>query len=210
VTYAPELPARMRRLPRDKHGRVVPWFVAIIDGVPDHRIVGTGKLEDAVKFRICWLCGIPLGANVAFVLGPMCTVNRVSAEPPSHRECALYAAQVCPFLTTPGMRRRDARLPAGAVEPDGVMIRRNPGVAAVWVTRRWRMQPGLRLFDLGDPAVTLWFAEGRAATRSEVEAALESGLPLLRTEAEQDPRPDAALAELERQHTRALELLPAQ
>ncbi|MFJ5151426.1 hypothetical protein ACIQCF_07525 [Streptomyces sp. NPDC088353] len=204
----PAPPPRIARLPRDKHARPVPWFVAIFDGVPDFRVVGTGKLDDAIRFRSCWLCGDPLGANAAFVLGPMCSINRVSPEPPSHRDCADYAARACPFLTTPGMRRRDTGLPETAVEPDGTMIRRNPGVALVWTSRTWRLQPHHRLWTVGDPIETRWYAEGRPATRAEVLASINSGLPLLRAEAEQDRQPAAALAELEAQHARALELVP--
>ncbi|NUP42359.1 MAG: hypothetical protein HOY76_36340, partial [Streptomyces sp.] len=164
----------------------------------------------------CWICGgslinRTLGAaatQYAYVVGPMCAINRTSAEPPAHRDCAIYAATACPFLTTPGMRRRENNLPSGAAEPDGVMIRRNPGVALVWVTNDWRMIPGYRLFHLGEPAETLWFAEGRAATRDEALASIDSGVPLLLAEAEQDPDPDTAHVALAAQYERALELLP--
>lgn len=206
---APALPRRMARLPRDKHSRPVPWFVAWIDGQPDFRVVRENGISDAVRFHICWLCGQPLGANASFVIGPMCALNRVSAEPPSHRDCATFAAQACPFLVTPNMRRRDSSMPEDASAPDGIMIARNPGVALVWTSRNWRMRTDYRLFDVGDPTETRWYAEGRPATRDEVLAAIDSGLPLLRAEAEQDPRPAAALAELDRQHADALELVPA-
>lgn len=205
----PAPPRRMARLPRNKAGYVVPWFVAFVDGVPDFRVIAPGKLADAIRFRTCWLCGDPLGANAAFVIGPMCAINRVSAEPPSHRDCADYAARACPFLTTPKMVRRDGRLPDDAREPDGIMIRRNPGVALVWVSRNWRLRPGLQLWTVGDPIETRWYAEGRPATRDEVLASIDSGLPILRAEAEKDPTPASALAELDRQHARALELVPA-
>lgn len=209
MNLAPTPPRRMARLPKDKHGRPVPWFVAWIDGKPDHRIVRAGAIRDVVRFRICWLCGDTLGANVAFVLGSMCSITRTSPEPPSHRDCADYAARACPFLTTPGMRRRDTALPEDAREPDGIMIRRNPGVALVWISRTWRLRRDLQLWTVGDPTEVRWYAEGRPATRAEVLASIDTGLPLLRAEAEKDPRPAAALAELDRQHSRALELVPA-
>ncbi|MFE9127032.1 hypothetical protein ACFYOF_16705 [Streptomyces sp. NPDC007148] len=202
------LPSRMARLPRDKHGRVVPWFVAWVDGAPDHRVVGAGKLDDAMRFRVCWLCGEHLGAYGAFVIGPMCAINRISAEPPSHRDCALYAVEACPFLTTPNMRRRDSNLPEAAQEPDGIMIRRNPGAVLLWVSRDWKLHPRHQLWTVGDPVETRWYAEGRAATRDEVLASMASGLPILRAEAEQDPRPADAHAELDAQYARALELVP--
>lgn len=204
----PAPPPRVARLPRNKAGYPVPWFVGIVDGEPDFRVIGEGRIDDAVRFRQCWLCGQQLGANAAFVIGPMCAVNRVSAEPPSHRDCAIYAATACPFLTTPHMRRRDSNLPDNAVNPDGEMIRRNPGVALVWVSRNWRARTDLRLFEVGDPIETRWYAEGRDATRDEVLASIDSGLPLLRAMADQDRRPAAALTELDRQHQAALELIP--
>jgi hypothetical protein len=205
----PALPRRMGRLPRDKHGRPVPWFVGWIDGVPDFRVIRPGGIHDALRFRTCWLCGDPMGANAAFVLGPMCMITRTSPEPPSHRDCATFAAQACPFLATPNMRRRDSNMPDDATTPDGIMITRNPGVALVWISRNWRIRTDYRLFDVGDPVEARWYAEGRTATRDEVLASIDSGLPILRAEAEKDPRPAAALAELDRQHTRAIELVPA-
>jgi hypothetical protein len=212
----PTPPPRVARLPRNKVGYPVPWFVGIVDGEPDFRVVGTGKMDGAITFRCCWICGgslinRTLGAaatQYAYVVGPMCAANRTSAEPPAHRDCAIYAATACPFLTTPGMRRRDTNLPADAAEPDGVMIRRNPGVAVVWITNGWHMIPGYRLFHLGEPVETLWFAEGRAATRDEALTSIDSGMPLLRAEAEQDQDPDMALALLDVQYERALQLIP--
>lgn len=176
-------PYRMSRLPIDKHGRVVPWFVANVNGQPDHRVIKPGALREAYSNQICWLCGDRLGRFKAFVLGPMCTVNRLSAEPPSHLSCAEYAVQVCPFLTTPRMVRRENNLPEDFSLPAGVMIRRNPGVAAIWTTLKFSLEfdpasQGL-LFRLGDPSSVLWFCEGREATRAEVEESIESGLPIL-------------------------------
>jgi len=202
------IPTTMTKLPRDKHGRPVPWFVAWIDGQPDFRIIGPGKIEEAVKFNKCWVCGGPLGAHKAFLIGPMCAVNRITAEPPSHLLCATYSAQACPFLTTPQMVRRDKHKPAEAVKPAGIMIERNPGVALVWITKRYKIRAvdGGWLFRLGDPVDVAWYAQGRAATRAEVDASIQSGMPILAGAATEDgPR---AVAELERQLADALTLLP--
>lgn len=207
------IPQRMAGLPKDKHGRPVPWFVAFIDGSPDHRIIAPGKPQQAADDQLCWLCGKRLGSYVTFVIGPMCAVNRISAEPPSHLECATYAAAVCPFLTTPRMIRRENGKPADIVDPAGIMIKRNPGVALVWTTRKWswRWQPDGSgyLAHLGAPVDTQWFAEGREATRAEILASIDSGLELLRAEAAKDHDPAAALAELEAMHAGALQLVPA-
>ena len=38
-----------------------------------------------------------MGVHKAFVIGPMCAVNRVIApEPPSHRDCGTFSARVLP------------------------------------------------------------------------------------------------------------------
>ncbi|MEU6595053.1 hypothetical protein ABZ923_38650 [Streptomyces sp. NPDC046881] len=200
-------PPRLARLPRDKHGRLVPWFVGYVDGQPDHRVVRPGGITEALRFNQCFLCGQALGAYKAFVLGPMCTINRVSAEPPSHKDCAEYAARACPFLTHPHMRRRD-NLPEDTVEPDGTMCPRNPGVCVVWTTRRFDKKPMLQLFDVGDPTEVTWWREGRPATYGEALDGLVAGLGVLQEEAEKDPRPLLARASLTHQYEAALLHLP--
>jgi hypothetical protein len=201
-------PLRIRRLPTDRHGRPVPWFVHWQDdGVPDFRVIGLDKVSDALKFRLCWVCGRPRGAFQAFVIGPMCAVNRVSGEPPCHRDCAVFSAQACPFLTTPNMIRRGRGLEEHVTMPGH--IARNPEAAVVWVTRSSRPfqnGPGL-LFDLGEPTEVLWFAHGREAARAEVLASIESGLPLLQETAAAEG--DAAVAALARQVDAAMTLVPA-
>lgn len=210
MTSLPAPPPRIARLPRNHAGYPVPWFVAWIDGVPDFRVVRAGGLDDAVRFGTCWLCGQKLGANAAFLLGPMCSVNRVSPEPPSHRDCALYAVRACPFLTNPHMRRRTSNLPDDTVLPDGEMITRNPGVTALWISRTWSVDPVYRLFDVGDPLTVDWYAHGRPATRAEVLASIDSGMPILTGAAEKDPRPRQALAQLAAMHADALRYVPAE
>ena len=69
MTKMPPMPARIAGLPKDSRGYPVPWFVHWADGVPDFRVIGDGKLEHAVKFRACWVCGQEMGRNSAFVIG---------------------------------------------------------------------------------------------------------------------------------------------
>lgn len=201
------VPDRIAKLPVDR-GYPVPWFVEWIDGKPEFRVADGRKLRDAIRFDLCWVCGEHRGRNVSFVIGPMCAVNRVSAEPPAHRECAIYSAQRCPFLSRPSMRRRDNRLPEEATCPAGISIPRNPGVALVWSTRDYRIVPadGGVLFHLGDPTETLWYAQGRPATHDEAMESIGSGLPILRDMAEQDG--PAATRQLDDQLRAALALLP--
>lgn len=180
------MPIRMTRRPVDERGFPVPFFVAMVDGKPDHRVADPSKFKRCVEGNVCWLCGDRLGVFVAFVIGPMCAVTRVSAEPPSHRDCAEYAVRACPFLSRPHAKRREPEFEH--VEAAGGPIQRNPGVSLVWVTRGYRMRrakagnPGY-LFDVGDPSSTSWWAEGRPATREQVERSTREGLPALRVHA---------------------------
>lgn len=209
----PPIPVRMQRLPRDVVGRPIPWFVADVGGVRDPRIADHSKRLHALRFGNCWVCGQQTGKIKAFVLGPMCAVNRVTAEPGCHRDCAIYSATACPFLAVPNMRRRDtglADLP-GHVPPPGVMLTRNPGACLVWTTDRWHpmaTDTGT-LISLGDPIETLWFARGQAATGAQVRASIESGLPLLRDACQADDDPAQSLRDLEREVAAAMRLLPA-
>lgn len=185
----PPLPRYFHRLPIDDRGYPVPFFVAWIDGKPDFRVADGRSLSRCVKEKICWLCGQPLGRNLAWVIGPMCAINRVSSEPPQHLECADFAARACPFLARPKAKRREANLPTEDIsEAAGEGLRRNPGVALVWVARGFRIirvdgsAPGTAkgiLFQVGDPIEMRWYAEGRVATAAEVHSSIYSGLPLL-------------------------------
>lgn len=183
-------PARITALPVDpQRGVPVPWFVAWIDGKPDFRVIEENKLAAAHKFKLCWICGKERGRFGSFVIGPMCAITRTNSEPPSHLDCAVYAAINCPFLTKPGMRRREAGLPEGHAKAAGCPISRNPGVACVWTTREWSLFSDGRggvLWRMGDPTETQWFAEGREATRAEVEESVRTGIPRLREMADLD------------------------
>src|SRR5262245_54450039 len=124
----PPVPRRMQKLPLDHRGYPVPWFVAFIDGKPDFRVVREPGIPLAHNKDLCWLCGERRGKWLAFVVGPMCGINRVTAEPPSHYECAEFAIKACPFLTRPMAVRRERDLPEHDDAP-GIMLARNPGVS---------------------------------------------------------------------------------
>lgn len=188
----PPLPPKMKHLPIDARGFPVPRFVTVFDGVPDHRVADPRAMKACIEQNRCWICGGPMGRFKAFVIGPMCSITGTVSEPPSHLECATYAATACPFLSKPHMHRRDAGLPdvplhAAAGNP----IMRNPGAVGVWVTTEhkvFRSNHGNAgaLFDIGSAHSVDWFAHGRPATRAEVEEAITSGLPLIRAEAAKD------------------------
>jgi hypothetical protein len=181
MDYLTNLPAHMAGLELDAAGRPVPKFVQWIDGKPDFRIMNPMHMRACIMRDVCWQCGEKLGRYKTFVIGPMCMVNKISAEPPSHLDCAVYAATHCPFLINPDKVRRDANMPKGQVEPAGIMIERNPGVEALYTTRTYKAFAEGRgvLFAMGDPEHVEWYAEGRPATQAEVLASIESGTAAL-------------------------------
>ena len=107
------IPPRMAALPRDKHHRPVPWFVAFVDGQPDHRLIGPGKIRAAVSGMRCWLCGQRLGPNLAFATAKVTKAERdqvqsgapaddpwaASANPqaPAHAHAAAGLSEEPPF-----------------------------------------------------------------------------------------------------------------
>jgi hypothetical protein len=194
-TLLADAPASIKRLTRDARGYPVPWFVdrkaPLRDGNPDFRIMDGERLKLAVRERRCWVCGGRITTPAAtFVAGPMCGINRTSAEPPTHRDCARFSATACPFLAQPKRVRDERELPGDHMAGFGIL--RNPGVVMLWTCERWKTYrpttggAGL-LFELGDPSTNLeWLREGRPATRAEIMQSIETGLPHLLAQAARD------------------------
>jgi len=181
------LPEQMRDLPTDR-GYPVPWFVEWIKGpegtqIPEFRAMSGEKWVKAVKQRLCWVCGQRLGANLAFVIGPMCGITRTTSEPPCHLVCALWSARNCPFLSRPSMVRRDVTNDYPTIlPPAGYSIDRNPGVSMVWVTKNYEVfKDGMGgfLIKIGEPTGISCWAEGKIATKEQIEESVAGGLPFL-------------------------------
>jgi hypothetical protein len=205
-----DMPLNVAALPVEARGYPVPWFTPWINGLPEFRAVDPSRIREADQKGLCWICGRKLGGRKAFVIGPMCAVNRISVEPPSHLECARFAVVACPFLSRPLAKRAPTDdLPHSS--PPGVMIERNPGVTLIWLTQTYRSvkQPeGGLLFRIGTPLQTEWYAQGRTATRAEILESIETGLPELARYARQEGRD--SLAALRLAVERAVKLVPAE
>lgn len=195
------LPARMAALAVYR-GYPVPWFVAWLpNGEPEFRAMDGGKFIDAIRHKLCWVCGHRLGTYLTFVLGPMCVITGTASEPPAHRECATWSARNCPFLSKPHMRRREDNMPAEALPAAGHGLERNPGVTMLWITRSYKPfevpgQKGRYLIRFGPAEEVEFYAEGRFARRAEIEESVRTVLPLVLPEAEKDG--PEAVAELRR------------
>lgn len=173
-------PPQMAHLPLDERGVVVPWFVPVIDGKPDFQYGDDAKLRsyfvgrrygDEVKIRgvKCWICGKTINSPTGcFVGGPLVVLNMNSAEPPSHKACAVYAVQACPFMTSPKKVREGGPKQDTFGAPP--MLEHNPGVAAIWETTSFTCVPSGRggaMFLVGSAARVSWWTRGRPATREE-------------------------------------------
>lgn len=189
---------------------VVPWFVTIWKrGKPEFRIIDPARQALAIRERRCWICGeLMRRGRYAFAVGPMCTVNRVSAEPPQHRACAVYAATHCPFLNDPTRARRPLDSNTKVIKGGGVA--RNPGVVAIWCCKKYRIDRGIggeRLFRMGRPSEVLWFHRGRVATREVVVEAFARGCQVLETVAAAEG--SDSVAEIRAMQARARRFFPA-
>lgn len=214
----PEPPVSCRSLPVDKRGYPVPFFVAWIDGEPEFRAADAKRIRACKLAGLCTICGQGLGDTFAFVIGPMCGINRTTAEPPCHPECANWSVRACPFLSRPKMQRRlDAGEERVAVDEDcgpGIAILRNPGVTLIWHTTFYKLFPdgsGGELIEIGPCDRAEWWREGRPATREEVLESIDTGLPFLLEACDQEEteaRRIEARAELHRRREGFLEYLP--
>jgi hypothetical protein len=217
ASLAVQMPSKIRALPRDRMGRPIPWFVAeLAGGIRDFRVADSAKRVSALRDKLCWVCGQNLPAKVTFALGPMCSINRITAEPPVHLECATYSAQACPFMIRPQMVRRTGGLEniPDLVDAPGIHIDRNPSGILLWTCRQFKLMrppfgvPGV-LVTVGDPVEVTWWTQGRAATAVEADGMLAAGYERLQQECVHDPDPAGARAQLARQYAVARRLLPA-
>lgn len=187
MTSIIDIPRHMRGLPKDpKYHLPIPWFVAQRDGKPDFRLVRGGAALEAIHRDICWICGEKLGRYRAFLVGPVTTITKTHSEPPSHRECAEFAARNCPFLATPSMAR-STDLPEQSEAPAG-LLSRNPGVVALWIVEakgkrlpyfEFKTPTDEYLIRLTEPSEIVWYRERRQATREEVYNAIVPVIPSL-------------------------------
>lgn len=174
----PELPARIKLLPVHR-GFPVPFFVAKVDGQWDFQIADPEKRRLCINHDLCWICGQPMGVFKTFVMGPVAAMNRITAEPASHVECAEFAVQACPFMVNPSFQRGSTDREEELMPAGGVMLLTNPGVSALWTSKKPpkpRSAAPSVVLEVGEPTVVRWYVMGREATRNQVLVALDAGI----------------------------------
>jgi hypothetical protein len=182
----PPLPDYMKHLPVHR-GYPVPAFVHWMEnGEPEFRVLEPGFFIKAYRQQLCWVCGLPFtNRRRAFVIGPMCAINRISAELPCHTDCARFSAMGCPFLSKPTMVRRENALPDGISFQEG-HVEHNPTVALVYHTKNrfWiHDTSGGPLIEMDEPTHVEWYYAGKPANREQCMTALLVGMAQLRAEA---------------------------
>ena len=136
-----EIPDRMKDRPVFK-GMAVPWTATMNGDTPDFKRLDQGKVERAFRNGLCGLCGHVLDREVAFVGGPVSAAQRRYVDPPTHEDCAVYAAQTCPHLAA----SKDYALATD--------LRHTPGATAqpleaavVLIARKWKRRGGYVIAD---------------------------------------------------------------
>lgn len=191
-------------------GHPVPWFVEwceVDEGGkkvmrPDFRIMSMVKWSLAVTRDLCWVCGQRLWKYKTFVSGPLLALTRTSYEPPSHKDCSIWAARNCPYLSNPEAVRREDKTKIDS--PGGLQVTGNTGIVLLWTTKRYNLlqgSDGSRVIDIGKPDNIEWWTRRRPAKRAEVEAAMATRIPIME---------NVVATELERKELRGiLDWLPS-
>lgn len=188
VNLRPEMqnaPRCMSNRPIDHRGFYVPWFVTekTEDGHWDFVRIQASRVRQAMEEKLCFVSGTPLGKYSSFVVGPMCTINRVGSDMACRREVAQWAAKVCPFLTRPLAVREHV---PDHVTP-GNLDTGNPGCAVVWtgLTRNILVMRN-NLIRIPPATSVEFYKEGQLATKGEARHFMKVGARKLMALAEQE------------------------
>jgi hypothetical protein len=185
-----ELPKHLRTRP-SYGGFIVPYFVAwFVDdqqvderapgAKPDFKVTDIRRLNICRQRNVCWICGKQLGSYKWFIFGPSSALGRISVEPPSHRDCAHYAVQTCPYMLTPGRPMQLIK----KLRPHEHLYdidEQHPDVAVLWATKDYGLKAvdpsrGVFYFIPSEPDIVEFWQAGRKATREEVVRAIDKAI----------------------------------
>jgi hypothetical protein len=183
-------PPRIAKLPHH-HDHPVPWHVQWIDemglptrpsmGIPDGTIDST-KFDRCLARGRCWICGELRNRQGTFILNATSLIERYANEPPSHADCAAWAAQT---------------------------YKAHEGVLCLWSSARFlaeRHEGRIMWRLIGDADSVEWWLDGRRATFTEALASVTAHHELLDRAARAEGWREART--LHFKHVRALKFLP--
>jgi hypothetical protein len=128
------MPFRVTARPRDDRGYAVPAITPWADGKPGFADLSSWRTYICLAERRCSVCGTKMDpgpvyrpvddestalARLAVETGVPVINAAPSFEAPGHRSCMLYAAVVCPHLTSSTSRRKNAAQTGGEIVPKG-------------------------------------------------------------------------------------------
>lgn len=190
-----DIPARMKKLDRDKRGYPVPFIVyRDKNGDPHFTINDSSAASLAISDKRCSVCGGKLGSNMWFIGGPQSAFHAKGAyiDPPVHKDCGRFALKTCPYIALPSwneQKRIDAKTlkPGSAPEHmllmDRTMIPDKPVVFVFGKTPRYSLTPAATGFGQVylkpvKPWVEVEFwKDGKEITRDEAETVIrEAGM----------------------------------
>jgi hypothetical protein len=103
-------PPEVEHLPVCPHRKLPIPFIAEVgaNGTGHFTILDNDRARECLKHRLCAMCGLPMGAEIAF-LGDVASLEPDGfwIEPPVHERCAEIAAGgLCPFMSRERVPRR--------------------------------------------------------------------------------------------------------
>jgi hypothetical protein len=99
MKFSVPIPANLQHLKLDSRGYPIPFFVPIIDGAPNFKLLDERKQLECIEKRLCPICGKKLFKDYSYVItGPLGYNNKVVTDPPMHRECAEFSLKACPHM----------------------------------------------------------------------------------------------------------------
>jgi hypothetical protein len=103
-------PPEVEHLPVCPHRKLPIPFIAEVgaDGTGHFTILDGNRARECLKHRLCAMCGLPMGAEIA-LLGDVASLEPGGfwIEPPVHERCAEIATGgLCPFMSRERVPRR--------------------------------------------------------------------------------------------------------
>jgi len=103
-------PPEVEHLPVCPHRRLpIPFIAEVgVGGIGHFTILDDNRARECLKHRLCAMCGLPMGAEIA-LLGDVVSLEPGGfwIEPPVHERCAEIAGSgLCPFVSRERVPRR--------------------------------------------------------------------------------------------------------
>lgn len=122
-----EIPDFLSHLPVDERGYPIPYFAPVVNGKPDFRLLDKEKFDICTQYNKCAVCGRKLLKKLYyFIAGPQGAKNKISTDPPMHKECSGFSLAACPHLHFEKAERRQINLPNGTVVDNPTQVLEKP------------------------------------------------------------------------------------